>query len=682
MPQDNKPQATEPDSAEQVVTAPQVTGLGGAESVNPRSPGEVPATDRLHPLDSPQEATAWNARLHFKRHRGGWGAPLDSPPDTPIPQVPSRPRAHAFKASMRKMPMVSWFNIRQLAHTGIQVAISSALGTRVDVRALEGFYEGAQAPEHCYEGSSDGELWFDYAADVGDGFRSSYFIAHCLARESIAATLPSNGVTEPRTYVLPRGRFLVLGGDQVYPIAGREQYRQRLLEPYQAAWDQAMGEDWKEGMPPRSDVEIFAIPGNHDWYDGLVSFRRLFCQDPALKQRYVGDWKASQGRSYFVIQLPHGWWLWAVDIQLESDIDESQLQYFSLRAGALKPGDRVILCTAEPEWVESHSEGKQDRNLYFLKAFIEARQAILVLSIAGDLHHYRHHVSAPNADDISRHFIISGGGGAFLHPTHNVRGAEGFAEAPDGRLSLPDGEFRLKAAFPSPEVSRSLTWGNLRFALLNKGLSSLLGGLHLAMAMGIPQRVDGIAVDPWLAFLQSPSRFLAEVSVLSWAILLAMLAAGIGVARSQNSSNKRFMSLGVAHGLAQGGSAVLFFFVYAHLACLLLGPEVANQLGPGLLRLFLYLGTMIVVAGTLVGLYFIAALNIFGEHANEAFSALSHEQYKQFLRFHIGKEGVLRIYPVGAATVTDDPGAASLELLEEPIEITPRAPSASPSHLP
>ncbi|MBD0259532.1 MAG: hypothetical protein ICV83_27750 [Cytophagales bacterium] len=47
---------------------------------------------------------------------------------------------------------------------------------------------------------------------------------------------------------------------------------------------------------------LFAIPGNHDWYDGLASFVKQFCQG-----RWVGGWRTTQTRSYFALALPHNW---------------------------------------------------------------------------------------------------------------------------------------------------------------------------------------------------------------------------------------------------------------------------------------------------------------------------------------------------------------------------------------
>ena len=105
-----------------------------------------------------------------------------------------------------------------------------------------------------------------------------------------------------------------MGGDQVYPTASYDEYSNRLLKPYEAALPH---------VPALEAPDLYAIPGNHDWYDGLSNFSRIFCQ-----KKWIGGWKTRQRRSYFAVKLPHNWWLWGIDIQLEGYIDEPQLNYF------------------------------------------------------------------------------------------------------------------------------------------------------------------------------------------------------------------------------------------------------------------------------------------------------------------------------------------------------------------
>ena len=50
-------------------------------------------------------------------------------------------------------------------------------------------------------------FWFDFMADCGDGFNSSYQVARMLAQKNICV----------EGYELPQGEFLFIGGDLAYP---------------------------------------------------------------------------------------------------------------------------------------------------------------------------------------------------------------------------------------------------------------------------------------------------------------------------------------------------------------------------------------------------------------------------------------------------------------------------------
>src|SRR5262249_57844977 len=138
--------------------------------------------------------------------------------------------------------------------------------------------------------------------------------------------------------------------------------------------------------------DVFAIPGNHDWYDSLVSFTRLF----GSKAKFAGC-RAPQSRSYFALKLPHHWWLLGTDVQLGSDIDGPQVEYFQRVAQEMGPDDRIILCNAEPDWIYATAYWKYDAdynegNLAFLEK--EVLKGKVAVFLAGDLHHYERHVNA------------------------------------------------------------------------------------------------------------------------------------------------------------------------------------------------------------------------------------------------------------------------------------------------
>src|SRR6185436_8319013 len=272
-------------------------------------------------------------------------------------------------------PMVGWYDPRQLARTAVDVAVSMIFGRHADYRiteslvlpsADENVWEDENPPDitsdadgvHNY-GDRD-HIWIDYVADTGDGWNSTYAVAYQVGQPQLS--LP--GVDEQ----LLRGEVLVFGGDQVYPVANRKSYRERLLEPYESAL-------------PRTDVpnpHVFAVPGNHDWYDSLVSFTRLFCS-----RRWFGGWKTRQSRSYFALRLPHRWWLVGVDVQLDSDIDIPQVKFFRRIARRMGEGDRIILCTAEPHWIfaklyKQYDAEINENNLEFLDKKVFEKQKIAV----------------------------------------------------------------------------------------------------------------------------------------------------------------------------------------------------------------------------------------------------------------------------------------------------------------
>jgi hypothetical protein len=217
-------------------------------------------------------------------------------------------------------------------------------------------------------------------------------------------------VVDGRT--LPRGQFLVMGGDEVYPKASRQAYTNQLRQAY--AWASP-----DHDRHSRDGVPVFAIPGNHDWYDGLDLFLAFFCRE---KHWHLGSWRSRQRRSYFAIQLTQTWWLWATDIQLADTMDQPQADYFNRIATSMPDNSKIIMCSAEPGWLYTDTNSKSWEITDFAVGLaVEARKPdgtskghTVPLLLSGDTHHYSRYESADTQ------FITSGGGGAFLHPTHHL----------------------------------------------------------------------------------------------------------------------------------------------------------------------------------------------------------------------------------------------------------------------
>ena len=332
--------------------------------------------------------------------------PIEEPDD-----FPARGQEIIKRLRRGDLPqMVDWFDPNLLAKVGVRSIISATLGQYTDQRliqaATDNETEAALKARYDYSGTvagsgipaeADGAVWIDYIADLGDGFEATYAMAYLLA----AGSLQVGGEAS----ALPAGKLLIMGGDQVYPDATKQEYTNRLRDPY----DWAFSTD----IPQR---KVFAIPGNHDWYDGLSAFSALFC---SARDRIsggigtqLGGWRCHQHRSYFAIKLPHNWWIWGPDIQLADNLDDSQRDYFDLMADETKPGDNIILCLAEPSWLHKNYD-----NMHEISMLARKRGAKICAVLAGDWHHYSRYTN----DKLGTQFITSGGGGAFAHATHGLK---------------------------------------------------------------------------------------------------------------------------------------------------------------------------------------------------------------------------------------------------------------------
>ena len=353
-------------------------------------------------------------------------------------------------ASRVYLPMVRWYSPRQLVGTVVDV-VQSILVTRIiDPRAIV-----PEAPAAApYLGLPKDQLWFDFVADTGDGWNSTFSVARTLAREQLTVCDPAM-----KRHTLPRAHALVLGGDLVYPTPRNDNYETRLFGPFEEALDKAP-----------DDPVVFAIPGNHDWYDGLTAFRSTFC----IPDRRFAAWQTKQTRSHFAAALPRDWWLLGVDVQLGRRLDETQLDYFrSIGKDHMTEGSRVILVMPEPDWLEL---GQDQSGPTPSQQIGEALGRPAELRIAGNLHHYQRFETIPQkSDEQPEHRITAGGGGAFLHATHGAL-----------HRSLRN-QLECRASFPPPEESKRYRKRVLAFPVLNPGFGLLPAVLYSLVALaGLP----------------------------------------------------------------------------------------------------------------------------------------------------------------------------------------------------
>lgn len=524
-------------------------------------------------------------------------------------------------------------------------------GAYLDKRELQG---ALPARVHRQPGL-DGELWLDYVADIGDGFNATYSVAYLLAQPSLTVD----------GHELPRGDLLVLGGDLVYPTASMDRYEDRCKGPYEAALPQPPA----DGPPPT----LYALPGNHDWYDGLTAFLRLFVGE---RTDHLGGWQTEQTRSYFAIELPQRWWLFAVDEAFGTYFDDPQLVYFEQAARQLDPGDQVIMVVSAPSWEKQDAAGYNALD-YFIRKIIAPTGAEVRVVVSGDQHHYvRYHRP-------ERELITCGGGGGYLAATHKL--PERITVPPPGtivRKASPPVEYQLAERFPSTSRSRWAGWGVFgRLPWRNPGLTAVVGGLHVPLML----TVAGAAAQRG-----EMAEQLVTIPLLLMTVVV--LAAAVGLAYIPTGGRKGYRHFlagslhGAAHlGLGLAGGLTWLQLPFSDLAWPL--PLLAAVIG---------YGPVAGVAGTLLVATYLLIGSRYGVNLNELFAAQGIEDHKSFLRLHIARDGSLTIYPIGVDKVCQrwradpdadrpdaswivpaEPGRLRYRLAEPPVTVTPATAPAS-----
>lgn len=539
-------------------------------------------------------------------------------------------------------PMVGWYDVKQLVSTALKTVVSMVFGNYADKREMQAF-----ADQEVFDFSDKEELWLDYISDLGDGFNPTYTMAQLMAQDQIDI----GGVS------LKQGDVLIMGGDEVYPTPEKHEYQNRLQGPYNAAYP------WNTAQTDQQRPKLFAIPGNHDWYDGLTNFTRLFCQNRAL-----GNWLTQQRRSYFALKLPHHYWIIGIDIQLKGDIDEPQKAYFKkIAKDQFEKGDRVIICTAEPTWTYASLSGdfEADQRLrYFIdhilkgkhNSYYGGKNETLQISaiLTGDLHHYsRYEV---NNTKSSTQLITAGGGGAFMHPTHMLKENINFESG---------AKANLKGVFPNKKDSKKLAWKNLAFPYYNWSMCIFLGVFHLLTTWFIQSTTENPYGNSFMETMSGMEISFANIDNYlhiifdsikhSPTVLLLnlVLFAGILLFTDTSTGKQKWNYLvGLPHAIFQLGNLYFCIWLFSRWNLHGLGLPV-----DGIVQILLFSMEMIFIGGVLSGWWFGGYLfdstMFFGSHPTEASSSYKHEGYKNFLRIHLSKD-MLIIYPVGLKKVVSD----------------------------
>jgi hypothetical protein len=372
---------------------------------------------------------------------------------------------------------VRWLFGRDLLVSMRSIALYSAFGDELDHRD----WMQAELDDLSDMPCEEGGFWFDYVADTGDGQLSMYNTASLLLSDLYVDADENSVSLAPRAdgQRLPRGRFVFFGGDTAYHVADTATLEKHLCTPF--AWALF---DKQASQPMAADTRYaFGVPGNHDYYDSLIGFNRLF-RAPGSPLLPLADYKRRQRASFVALRLPFDFLFLGLDSQ-QGKLDRRQRQ-FMRRCLAKHGRERVIVATPEPTTVFDSTERSAARafdDLRLARPFAETSPAFpapdqLHLDLSGDVHHYARYADPAHPNYAS---VVAGGGSAFVHPTHTSH-------------YEPEKPWPPRAAklYPDPEASRRLITSRLLcpWRILRGGGVFLLGGLFAVMVY------LGVALSP------------------------------------------------------------------------------------------------------------------------------------------------------------------------------------------
>jgi hypothetical protein len=251
------------------------------------------------------------------------------------------------------------------------------------------------------------------------------------------------------------------------------------------------------------------------------------------------------------------------------------------------------------------------------------------------------------------HHVTSGGGGAFLHPTHNLAPV-----VPQSTTELET--YVLQQHWPPRPVSRHVlnrSAARLVVDRQNVGLALVLASVHLGVAAA-----GGWAMRDWLrsnvgAPLGRSLRSIAgelltsPVELVALAVVVAVCALVVPRPNVADPAVHRVARrVGLVHGLAQ--AAVFLGGAFAGgVAIRLLAGDSAPAVGAVVVGTVL--GALVGGIGSVVVManYLRRVNQGYRIHDNEAFSGRHIRGYKHFVRLRIDERGDLRLFVIGLETV-------------------------------
>jgi hypothetical protein len=274
---------------------------------------------------------------------------------------------------------------------------------------------------------------------------------HEQAREPSFVVLGDTGEGDgSQTAVVPgllvagaRADFTVICSDVIYPAGDAEDYPGKFFRPY-------------------ADVAgpIYALPGNHDWYDRLSGFMAHFCGATRAPARRVGRGRGLRARVAHLLwrkeraldaraaaraaaprppdprfppQRASYWTLDAgplrlvgIDTGIRGRIDARQGEWL-VQVSRERPEATKVLLTGKPLIVDGCHDpcpidwppGHELAALATVDRVVREPAHGYAAAIGGDLHNYQRY-PVRLGDGRTLQYVVNGGGGAFMHATHKI----------------------------------------------------------------------------------------------------------------------------------------------------------------------------------------------------------------------------------------------------------------------
>lgn len=227
--------------------------------------------------------------------------------------------------------------------------------------------------------------------------------------------------------------FTIIAGDVIYPSGRSAEYRAKFYVPYRNV-----------------EHDIYAVPGNHDWYDELHGFLIHFCDSNrklrapdrvAIKPEKLGDLRRIrrntyvQPNMYFTIEHPR-LQIVCIDTGVKGGLGRAQEQW--LRRVSADPRPKVLI-TGFPFYVDG-GPGKVSARIRALVA-----RSNYVLVVGGDKHNFQAYELKKGKSSVW--YLVNGGGGAYASPTYGI--------PPRDRMNLDGSELQPVSftCYPPPTVA-------------------------------------------------------------------------------------------------------------------------------------------------------------------------------------------------------------------------------------